>query len=159
MKAVKFNVIQDTREQNPWKFTDKCVEKVVSQKLDYGDYALQGYQNMLWIERKGSVSEIANNMFEERFERLLHNVADYPYKYIICEFSMDDVYNYPYRQGLPKSVIRKIRVRGKRIMSYLAHVSLEHYINIVYAYNANYAQHYATSLMKNMLRVIESTEE
>jgi len=154
MSTLKFNIIQDTREQTPWNFTDKCVGEVIVDKLDYGDYAIEGYEDLVWIERKASPSELAKNMFEERFEKLLNNIQNYPHKYIVCEFSMDDLYNYPYKSGLPKSVIRKIKIRGKMIMSYLASISLEYKINVVYAYNAHHAQLYTTSIMKNMLRLL-----
>ena len=47
--------------------------------------------------RKKSVEEIANNVGKEkkRFNAEMQRIQEYPFKYIICEFSMSDVINYP----------------------------------------------------------------
>jgi len=56
MNLSDFTIIVDTREQTPWTFDNYVV---ASQKLDTGDYSIQGLEHIFTIERKKSVSEIA----------------------------------------------------------------------------------------------------
>lgn len=65
----ELTVIVDTREQRPLMFPKVVViggkgrlVKVVSRKLDAGDYALAGAEDVCVVERKGSISEICKNM-------------------------------------------------------------------------------------------------
>lgn len=44
---MKFQIIVDTREQKPYKFTNS-----ITRKLDIGDYSLEGVEAFVAIERK-----------------------------------------------------------------------------------------------------------
>ncbi len=65
MANEDFNIIVDTREQQPWNFK---TYGTVSQKLDTGDYSIEGLENLVAIERKKSVNEFATNITEKRFK-------------------------------------------------------------------------------------------
>ena len=68
----KFLIIRDTREKPEFGFfyeEDEYCAGTVKAKLDYGDYSIEGLQSRIAIERKESVSEIANNFTEDRFWR------------------------------------------------------------------------------------------
>ena len=54
----KYRVIKDTREKDGWTFTeyDKC-EGMDMDALHTGDYTLKGFEDVVCIERKASVSE------------------------------------------------------------------------------------------------------
>ena len=56
-------IIVDTREQQPWSFD---FNEIAVAKLDTGDYSVAGLEEILCIERKKSVSEIANNIVDKR---------------------------------------------------------------------------------------------
>ena len=58
-------IIVDTREQQPWSFD---FNEIAVAKLDTGDYSVAGLEEVLCIERKKSVSEIANNIVEKRYK-------------------------------------------------------------------------------------------
>ena len=74
-----FHIIVDTREQQPWPF--EHMDKSVS-KLDTGDYSLRGLEDIFCIERKGSVSEFANNITEKRFQDVIHRLSKGGYSYL-----------------------------------------------------------------------------
>ena len=97
-KTPKFVVIKDTREQKGWIFHsgDAC-DGMKPGTLKTGDYTLEGFEDAVCIERKKSVEEVANNVGKEkkRFNAEMERIQEYPFKYIICEFSMSDVINYP----------------------------------------------------------------
>jgi ERCC4-type nuclease len=57
-----FTIIVDTREQKPWSFENYTT---AIRKLDTGDYSIEGLEHLLCIERKRSVSEIANKIMQK----------------------------------------------------------------------------------------------
>jgi ERCC4-type nuclease len=96
----EITVLVDTREQIPILFPDslqiphpeipyKQITVFVKQrkiKLDCGDYALQGYQNVCVIERKASQMELWKNLFNPRDKarqaksfRKLKSSCEFPY--------------------------------------------------------------------------------
>ena len=62
-KTSKYTVIKDTREQDGWFFSpyDKCDGMEVG-TLHTGDYTLKGFEDIVCVERKASVTEIAMNL-------------------------------------------------------------------------------------------------
>ena len=76
-------IIQDTREKKPLVFPHHitllddtkdplslktCVStlETVRQKMDAGDYTLQGFEDRMLVERKGSIREVATNCLDRR---------------------------------------------------------------------------------------------
>ena len=74
-----FHIIIDTREQQPWSFEHHVTS---NEKLDTGDYSVKGLEEILCIERKKSVSEIANNITEKRFKDVIESLH-YIYYFIL----------------------------------------------------------------------------
>ena len=76
----RFKIIKDTREKkgHGWWFEEDayCIGTEVS-KVDVGDYAIEGMEHLLCIERKESVSEFAGNCGEKRFHRELEKMATF----------------------------------------------------------------------------------
>ena len=102
-----FNIIIDTREQQAWEFPR---HSTANKKLDTGDYSLGGLEDILCIERKKSVSEIASNITEKRFEDVLERMTKYKYTYMIFEFSLTDVLMYPQGSEIPRHKWKYIRI-------------------------------------------------
>lgn len=116
----KFKVIVDTREKTPWEFEEsELCEGTVRNGLKTGDYSIEGFEGVLSIERKRNVAEIAGNIIEERFDRELERLNEFPYAYLILEFTADDVLAYPYGSGLPPKLYNKVKLSGNFIMSKL----------------------------------------
>lgn len=81
MKNKLPTIIRDTREKpdHGFKFiASKNCEGMIVEKLDFGDYALKGYPEVICIERKASVLELCTNLGKERarFERELQRMVD-----------------------------------------------------------------------------------
>ncbi len=110
MSKEKFKpvIIVDTREKKPWKF-NKCstCEGSIIQKLDTGDYTIQGMEDIFVIEKKSSVSELYLNLgFEkDRFIREMERIQSFKYKFLFFEFGIKDIYDW--------ATISK-RITGKR---------------------------------------------
>jgi DNA excision repair protein ERCC-4 len=107
-------IIQDTREQNPFSFAFYGYEITVA-TLKTGDYTLQGYEEIVAIERKKSTSELATNLgkYRDRFEREMERLSKFEHKYIVCEFTESDLLQFPLNSSIPKRIIKYIRMNGK----------------------------------------------
>ena len=93
----------------PWCFDhDDAFAEVRYQKLDAGDYAIEGMQDILVIERKATVDELYmiftkdKKLIAAEFERL----KDHRFKIVVIEESCDDVMN-PNRYYVNKKKINR----------------------------------------------------
>jgi hypothetical protein len=94
----KYTVIKDTREQDGWFFSpyDRCTGMEVA-TMKTGDYTIKGYEDLVCIERKGSVTEIATNLGKKKkaFQAEMERMKDFDFRFILLEFSASDVLDYP----------------------------------------------------------------
>lgn len=108
-------LICDTREKKPLSIgRGKLYEDIINGKLDTGDYSIVGLEDHLCIERKGEVSEFAQNVFQERFVREMERMTMYKYSFILFEFDMDDLLYFP--KNLPVRVQKNIHYNGKLVL-------------------------------------------
>lgn len=111
-KKNEIVAIIDTREKAPLnleKYGLKCVRDTIA----HGDYTLRypDLRNYLTIERK-SLSDFIQCCMganRERFVKELLCMRGYPFKFVVCEFSMADIQQHKYRSLInPKSVMASI---------------------------------------------------
>ena len=107
-KSKPFTIIKDTREQDGYSFAASSsryhtCNGMVSRKLDTGDYSIEGLEDKLCIERKASVVEFANNVGHDqvRFLKEIERMKDFPYKFLVFEFSLTDLMNFPEGSSIP----------------------------------------------------------
>ena len=142
-----FHIIVDTREQQPWEFENMV--KSVS-KLDTGDYSLQGLEHMLCIERKKSVSEVANNITESRFKDVVARMDTFKYAFLLLEFELDDVLSYPIGSNVPKKMWEKLKITPKFILKHLIELQLLHNIKVLFCGSPSSAERMALSIMRKV---------
>jgi ERCC4-type nuclease len=142
-----FTIIVDTREQMPWEFG---FHNTAKRKLDTGDYSMEGFESIFAIERKKSVSEIANNITESRFKDVLERMGQIPHSFMIMEFSLDEIYQFPVGSDVPKKMWDKLRISGNYIIKYLIEAQLNYNIHILFCDDAENAERVAVSLMKRI---------
>jgi len=143
------DIIIDTREQQPWLFVTKSAN-IISRKLDTGDYSIDGWEDKFCIERKKSVSELAKNIVEDRFERELERMSEFLYPFILLEFDYNDIAMYPEGSNLPKRVKSKIRIKEPFIKKRLCEIQIKYNIHIIFCTNVVYAENIAYGLMKQI---------
>lgn len=154
MKKNSFTIIQDTREQTPFKFVMDGAEEAVAVEIDTlktGDYSIRGLEDKLCVERKASVEELANNLGREweRFKNELERMRQFPHAFIVCEFSVADVFEYPENSTRMKSYQKeKVRLTGKFIIKKIMEIELEYNVKILFGQNKYYACRLVYSLMK-----------
>ena len=148
-----YNIIIDTREKAGYSFQEysNCTG-VIRKKLDTGDYSIEGLEDIICIERKASVEEIASNIIDttKRLEREIERMLPYEHKYIICEFSMWDLLNFPHGTSLPQTVRNKIKVGGKFLLKKLIEFEIHYGVHIVFCGNKDNAFYFVASLLKRL---------
>jgi len=145
-----FNIIIDSREQNPIDFSSSKIKDIIVKKLDTGDYSIEGFEDKLAIERKGSVSEFYNNITQKRFWAEMERMKEYPYRFLVFEFSVSDIEMFPYGSGLSKAVISKLRISSAYLMKCVAKIQVEYNIHVVFAGNRDNASYLIKNIMKEV---------
>jgi hypothetical protein len=157
-KSNGITIIQDTREQQPWKFIsdNRCTAQIVA-CLSEGDYTLVDYPNLVCIERKKSVSEIANNLGTNytRFKNELERLRKYRFRYVVCEFTEEQLLIYPKGSKLPKWVIRRIKMGGKFLHHRIKELIEEYQIEFVFCEDKIEAKHTAMELLLKAKKVYD----
>lgn len=149
-----FTIIVDTREQQAWEFG---FHETAKRKLDTGDYSIEGYEDIIAIERKKSVSEIATNLSESRFKDVLERLSKIKHPFMLFEFDLDDVYDFPVGSDVPKSKWDSLRVKGKYIIKRLIEIQLDYNIQIIFCGDPNNAEKLAVSIMKRIYERYNNT--
>jgi hypothetical protein len=151
-----FHIIIDTREQHPWSF--EHMTKTVS-KLDTGDYSLKGLENLFCIERKGSVSEVANNITEKRFKDVVDRMRRIPYAFLLLEFDLEDILIYPVGSNVPKKMWDKLKISPKFILKHIIELQILHNIKVVFCGDASNAEKMAITIMRKIYELYGQPEK
>ena len=150
---MNFIIIEDTREQFPWKFHlyDAC-ESQVKKKLDTGDYSILGLENVITIERKASSGELYNNLFKtsKRFNKEVKRMGVITHSFLICEFSKETLLRFPQDSGIPKRVWKKLWYNAKDMLKKLEEFNEKYGIEIVFCNNKEDSQDKAINILKEI---------
>ena len=163
MPVKKYMVVRDTREKKDmgWMYsTSKYCEGTVLQKLDQGDYTIQDHEDVMVIERKGAVSEWANNLgvHWDRFERELERSRHVKNFWIILEFTMQDVMNFPVGSGIPKRAWSGLRFKGPFVLKRMIEIEQD-YSNVHIILVGGSGKEVASSIFKRTTEQIDEASE
>lgn len=151
-------ILVDTREKQPWFSVadqpalgsdSKFVYSVKNQKLETGDYTLEGFERILCVERKKSISELAQNIFSERFINELKRLSKIKFAFVVCEFNLNDVMMYPYNTGIPRHLWKSLPNCGL-VLSKIIEYELKYNVRFVYA--GKHGPYFAQKLFRRILR-------
>lgn len=148
---MDFTIIQDTREQYPWDFTPDGFT-TISHKLKTGDYSIQGMEKIVTIERKRSSGEIATNIgakgkpWKAELERML-NIK---YPFIICEFTLDTLMQFPEGSKIPRYKWQYLRMNAKFMASCLSAYKERYNIEVIYCDGESEARQRALEILKKI---------
>jgi len=148
-----YTIIIDSREQQPWEFPHQLTQV---HKLDTGDYSIAGLENVLCIERKKSVSEIANNITEKRFKDVLERMTKFKYSFILLEFNLEEVLRYPIGSTVPRKMWNKIKVSPNFILKNLIEFQIIYNVNVLFCGCSSNAERISLSLMNRVNEIEKS---
>lgn len=150
-KEITYEVLRDTREQQGWTFSrSKAVIGITDTKLDTGDYTVAGMEHYLCIERKASTSEIANNIGQKRFFAELDRMIAIPHRFIICEFQLKDVLDFPRNSGIPERQLKFLKITPQFMLKSLCEIEVKYGVSVIYAGNPQSAEIIADNLMRRV---------
>ncbi len=156
-KAPAYTVIKDTREQDGYtfeRFTGRYTScnGMVVKKLDTGDYSLEGLEDKLCIERKGRVSELAINLGKDkrRFLAEIERMKDFEFKFLVLEFSLEDIMDFPERSEIPKEKWSSIVITNKYMLKMLVEFQMYDNIHVIFAGNRKNAKLLINSILKRV---------
>ena len=151
----KYVVVRDTREKEGqgWSFaSSKNCDGMVDRKLDTGDYTIQGFEETLTIDRKGSVAEFAGNLYQDRFLRELDRMASYKVAIVLLEFSMDDVMAWPASSGLPEARWGELKLTNYAFLKRVTELQMQ-YPHVRFIFAGRYGKEYAASVFKRFVEL------
>ena len=154
----KYTVIKDTREQDGWFFSsyDKCAGMEIG-TLHTGDYTMKGFEDVVCIERKASVSEIAMNLGRKKkpFQEEMERMRDFQFSFLILEFDMADVLKYPEGSKVPKAARSKVRVTGKYLLKCLMEFQIWYDTKILFCGDKGNAFLVTNSIFKRLSELFQ----
>jgi len=152
-QAPPFTVIKDTREQEGYFFSafNTCAG-MIEQKLDTGDYTIQGFEDKICIERKGCVEELAVNLGQKKhaFLNEIERMKDFPHKFLILEFSLEDLVKFPDETRIPIKNKTSLKITGKYMLKCLFEFQLYNDIHILFCGNKYNAFLAVSSILKRI---------
>jgi len=94
-----YQIVIDTREQNPFLFSDKI--ETVAGTIPLGDYTIRGLEDRIAIERK-SLSDLLGSMTNDRprFVRELKGLRRYAFAALVIETNWDTIRSGRYRSRM-----------------------------------------------------------
>jgi ERCC4-type nuclease len=148
VKDKKFTIIRDSREQKGtgWSFraSANCNGMIV-QKLDVGDYSIEGYQHLIMIERK-TVGDLWGTLGRhdnyKRFLREIERASAHRAKYLVIEGTLADI-----NKGYFYS-----KVSAENIHAKLISLQVKHGVHVVFAGRQDHARQYVRRLMSKLYR-------
>ena len=137
-----FIMIVDTREQKPL-FKPKLW--IISHGLNSGDYSIQGFENVITIERK-SIPDLLGTLGKGRirFEKELNRMSEYKWKGLLIEGLENDVYQpNDFSSMHPNSIYHS-----------LAAIETKWGINIYYAKDKKSARNWVLSRLTKLYKYL-----
>jgi ERCC4-type nuclease len=151
---MAYTIIKDTREKvGGWDFlpSDLCLGTEIG-TLKTGDYTIKGMESIISIERKKSVSEIAMNVGKKQkpFEKEMVRLSKFKHAFILCEFSVNNILEFPKNSGIPRDKIDEVKITGKFILKCLMEYQIEYNVRVLFCDNNHNAIIVANSLFKRL---------
>ena len=151
--APPYTVVKDTREQEGYFFNEfNTCKGMVEQKLDTGDYSIVGLEDKICIERKGCIEELAVNLGQKKHAFLdeIERMKTFDHKFIILEFSLEDLLKFPDDTRIPEKNKSSIKITGKYILKCLMEFQIYDGIQVVFCGNKHNAFLLVSSLLKRL---------
>ena len=148
-------ILIDTREQKPFDMTTASFEgvefEIVQQKLDCGDYSVEGLKEIIAIERKASTGELYQNLakvkMRERFHRELVLLNEVKHSYIICEFPETAMFAFPKGSGIPKSKMKYLKMTSGYLRKLIHEIEDLYDTEIIYCEDRTEAERVTFNLL------------
>lgn len=142
-------ILYDKQEKIPWDFSF-FGHKMEQSHLKTGDYTIKGMETKIIIERKRSTGEIAQNLGSKSkaFFSEIDRMQNIEKRYLILEFSPEDLVVFPQKSGIPQFLIPKIRINAAYLSKQIELIEYKHNINVIFANNRSNAMEIANKILE-----------
>ena len=140
---MAFRIIIDTREQAEYSFA--C--PVVHQKLDAGDYSVEGFETRVAVERK-SLSDFVHTVIHDfqRFAVELDKLSQMDAACVVVEADLDEVL-----RGLHADSLRSVSPAS--LLGAATHISLRYRVPVHWCGSRQAACAFTDSFLRTFVRV------
>jgi len=146
-------IIQDKQEKQPWDFSfyERCSE-IRKESLLTGDYTMLGYEDVLRIERKATTGEISLNLgkLSKQFEAEMTRIQSFEHAYLLCEFSIENVLEFPLNSNVPKYLWKTLRMNGKFMLNRLYELSEKYNFSLEFCGDKDSAYRRCIEIFENV---------
>jgi ERCC4-type nuclease len=125
--------------------------------LSTGDYTIEGLEGEFVIERKKNTGEFAQNITQARFKRELERLEKFRWPFLILDFSIDDILNFPADSGIPENKWKDLQVSAKFIESTLYDYHINYKTKIILA--EGNGRNICKIIFKKMGKILEGRNE
>lgn len=151
----KYKIIRDNREKvGYWNFiSSKYCSGTIDGTLSTGDYSIEGMEEIFSIERKKTTGELAGNVLTKQFVNELKRGNKLKYFFVLCEFSMQDILQFPYNSGIPNNVWNKLKITNYLILKKIIEFETLYNVRFLFVDNKENAKEVAKAIFKRMLEL------
>lgn len=139
-------ILIDSRDKRDFRydFSIYGVEQEVK-ALKTGDYTLDGYEHLLTIDRKKSISELYGNFFMDysRFRKELERLSVMK-GYILCEFPYSQVIDFPL--DMPRHV--KPKYNAEDIINKIVKITDKYKVEFIFCNSREEAEQTCFNILK-----------
>lgn len=143
-------IVQDTREQTPYKFPAEWL--VIKKALPSGDYSVLGHEHIIAVERK-SLPDLAGCIFTQRFKNELERLRSYQHAFLVIESSIYKIEN------LLQKICRHSKAKPASIIGYLQSIPLLYGVHVLYLENRETSERYTAALLEKYTRFLMREKE
>lgn len=147
-------ILRDTREKQPWSFDwYDDVKEIRVCTLKTADYTMAGYEDIISVERKRSTGELAINFGTKRrqFVAELERMQSIKYRYIVCEFPIERLSEFPRNSGIPEKDWKKLRMNGGYIRKTIRDFSTDYNVTFLFCSSPFEAQDEVYKIFQNVI--------
>jgi len=123
-------ILYDDREKQPWKFQ---IFPMKRKRLKTGDYTIEGFEDLIAIEKKSGILELLTNLSGQdriRFEKTLLRLSKFPFKALVVE---DDFTSAPQAlKILQRKSGRIVKVNMTSLNCWLAKITMQYGIPVLF---------------------------
>ena len=147
-----FDILVDDREKMPWNLAKNCkyIQHSTVARLLVGDYTIVGLEDRLCIERKRTATEFANNVFDKNFRLELERMQKFLYRFIIFEFDLQNIIDFPAGSSIPAEKLAQVRVTGQYMMRFISEIETVYHIPVLICGSESNARFMVANIMRRV---------
>lgn len=98
-------------------------------------------------------------MSEKRFKDVLDRLQGIRHAFVVCEFPLTDIINFPENSGIPDWTLKRLKMTPGYLLKYVTDITVKYGIPVYFCDNARSAETLSESLIKRVLEFYEQEKK